>query len=191
MRERVWLLLVLFCVHCWAQAQGLGLGHAPSAATLRDADTAIGADGAELPPGSGSVAAGAALFVRQCAACHGAHGTEGPDPVLVGGQASLAGDQPLQTIGSYWPYATTVFDYIRRAMPFMAPGSLTDDEVYALTAFLLAANGIVPQDTVLDRQRLAALRMPNRDGFMADRRRPAQRSDAAPAPSHTRGEKTP
>jgi cytochrome c len=88
--------------------------------------------------------------------------------VLVGGQGTLATQQPVLTIGSFWPYATTVFDYIRRAMPFNAPGSLNDAQVYALTAFLLAANGVVPQDTVLDKARLAALRMPNRDGFTPD-----------------------
>jgi cytochrome c len=129
--------------------------------------------GAELPPGRGSVAEGAQLYAQQCAACHGATGREGPDPVVVGGQGSLASAQPVQTIGSFWPYATTVFDYIRRAMPFTAPGSLSDDQVYALTAFLLAANGVVPQDAILDRERLAAVRMPNRDGFTPDPRPPA------------------
>lgn len=152
------------------QAAGLGLGHTPDPETLRTADSAVGPRGAELPPGQGSVAEGASLYAQRCAACHGASGREGPDPVLVGGQGSLATAKPLQTIGSFWPYATTVFDYIRRAMPFTAPGSLRDDEVYALTAFLLAANGVVPQDAVLDRVSLAAVRMPNRDGFMADPR---------------------
>ena len=116
------------------------------------------------------MAEGAQLYAQQCAACHGATGREGPDPVLVGGQGSLASDKPVQTIGSFWPYATTVFDYIRRAMPFTAPGSLADEQVYAITAFLLAANGVVPQDTVLDRERLVAVRMPNRDGFTPDPR---------------------
>ncbi|MCC6709558.1 MAG: cytochrome c [Gammaproteobacteria bacterium] len=169
MSRHAWLLAMLL-VACAARAEGYGLGHAVDAARLRAADTAIGPRGVELPPGSGSVAAGAELYGRQCAACHGAHGTEGPDPVLVGGQGTLASAHPVQTIGSYWPYATTLFDYIRRAMPFTAPGSLNDDEVYALTAFLLAANGVVPQDTVLDAARLATLRMPNRDGFIPDSR---------------------
>ena len=93
--------------------------------------------------------------------------------MLVGGQGTLATQQPVLTIGSFWPYATTVFDYIRRAMPFNAPGSLSDQQVYALTAFLLAANGVVPQDTVLDKERLAAVRMPNRDGFIPTQRPPA------------------
>ncbi|MBX9605394.1 MAG: cytochrome c [Gammaproteobacteria bacterium] len=169
MPERALLLTVLL----WASAtgaEGLGLGHAPDAATLAAADTAIGPSGEELPPGRGSVDEGAALFAAQCAACHGATGREGPDPVLVGGQGTLATAKPEQTIGSYWPYATTVFDYIRRAMPFTRPGSLSDDQVYALTAFLLARNGILPQDTVLDRDGLRAVRMPNQDGFFPDPR---------------------
>lgn len=166
-RQSLWLALLLASA---VQADGLGLGHAPDAATLRAADSAIGPRGRELPAGHGSVAEGAQLYARHCAACHGASGREGPDPVLVGGQGSLASAKPLQTIGSFWPYATTLFDYIRRAMPFTAPGSLSDDEVYALCAFLLAANGIVQQDTTLDRHSLAALRMPNRDGFDADTR---------------------
>jgi cytochrome c len=169
MRECAWMMVAMFAMTA-AHAEGLGLGHTPDAETLGAADTAIGPRGVELPPGRGSVAEGAQLYAQQCAACHGATGREGPDPVLVGGQGSLSSDKPVQTIGSFWPYATTVFDYIRRAMPFTAPGSLRDEQVYALTAFLLAANGVVPQDTVLERERLAAVRMPNRDGFTPDPR---------------------
>lgn len=147
-----------------------GLGQVPDVATLHRLDIAVGPRGRELPAGSGSVEAGKALYAARCAACHGASGKEGPDTVLVGGQGSLAGERPVMTIGSYWPYATTLFDYIRRAMPFPAPGSLTDDEVYALTAYLLHANGIVAADTTLDRDRLTAVRMPNHDGFVPDPR---------------------
>jgi len=172
MRESALILVVMFAAAA-AQAEGFGLGHAPDAATLRAADSAIGPRGAELPAGQGSVAEGKQHYAQQCAACHGASGREGPDPVLVGGQGTLATQQPVLTIGSFWPYATTVFDYIRRAMPFNAPGSLSDQQVYALTAFLLAANGVVPQDTVLDKERLAAVRMPNRDGFIPTQRPPA------------------
>lgn len=147
-----------------------GLGHAAAPARVAAQDIAIAPDGAALPPGRGEARTGAAVYAARCAACHGACGREGPDPVLVGGQGTLASDAPLQTIGSYWPYATTVFDYVRRAMPFTAPGSLTADEVYAVTAFLLHANGIIGADSVLDRETLPAIVMPNRDGFVPDPR---------------------
>lgn len=169
MSERALLLAALL----WGSAvsaAGLGLGHAPDAATLAAADTAIGPRGDELPAGRGSVTQGAALFAAQCAACHGATGREGPDPVLVGGQGSLATAKPVQTIGSYWPYATTVFDYIRRAMPTTAPGSLTNDEVYALTAFLLHANGIIDAGAVMDKTTLPKVAMPARKYFVPDTR---------------------
>ena len=153
-----------------SQAAPFGLGDVPSAASVAARDDAIGPRGDELPAGHGDAVAGALVYAQQCAACHGAHGHEGPDPVLVGGQGSLTGEHPLVTVGSYWPYATTVFDYIRRAMPFTAPGSLSTDETYAVTAFVLHANGIIGQHDVMDRERLPRVHMPNRDGFIADPR---------------------
>ena len=147
-----------------------GLGQTPNEDLLKGWDIAIGPHGDELPPGRGTVAAGAALYLRQCAMCHGANGHEGPDPVLVGGHGTLASDTPVRTIGSYWPYATTLYDYIYRAMPFLAPASLGADEVYALCAFLLHANGIIGTDAVMDQRTLPAVQMPNRDGFIADPR---------------------
>ncbi|MGR8918564.1 MAG: c-type cytochrome [Gammaproteobacteria bacterium] len=146
------------------------LGRTATPATIAAVDIAIGPDGAELPPGAGGVAAGAALFAEHCAACHGSGGRGGPDPALVGGQGSLAGSDPVRTVGSYWPQATTLYDYIYRAMPFFAPGSLAPAEVYALTAFLLNANGIVADDAVMDRDSLPRVRMPNRHGFVPDPR---------------------
>ncbi|MEX2481675.1 MAG: cytochrome c [Gammaproteobacteria bacterium] len=147
-----------------------GLGKAAAAATIAAQDIAIGPRGTALPPGRGTVSEGAALYASKCAMCHGEQGHEGPDPALVGGQGSLASDSPLLTIGSYWPYATTVYDYIYRAMPFFQPGSLSPDDVYALTAHLLHTNGIVAADAVIDRTSLPAVSMPNRDGFIADPR---------------------
>ncbi len=123
-----------------------------------------------LLPGSGDARGGAALYAAKCAHCHGASGREGPDPPLVGGMGTLAGSTPLQTVGSYWPYATTVYDYIQRAMPFLAPGSLSDAEVYAVTAFLLHQNGIVADNFSADRRSLPAVEMPNRHGFVPDPR---------------------
>lgn len=125
-------------------------------------------DGTGLPPGSGSVEQGAELYASTCAACHGDQGEKPLDPTLrlVGGQGTLATPKAVQTVGSYWPYATTLFDYIRRTMPFPAPRSLTADQVYAVTAYLLRLNGIVADGTVLDAATLPQVRMPNRDGFV-------------------------
>jgi cytochrome c len=108
------------------------------------------------------------VFAQKCAACHGRTGVEGPMDRLVGGQGTLKTDRPIKTVGSYWPYATTLFDYIRRAMPFTAPQSLTPDEVYSLVAWLLYQNGIVAKNAAMDARTLPAVRMPNRDGFMPD-----------------------
>jgi S-disulfanyl-L-cysteine oxidoreductase SoxD len=128
-------------------------------------------DGPGLPPGSGTPAAGAALYLAKCAACHGPEGEglpvpgRGPYPRLIGGIGTLASEHPVKTVGSFWPYATILFDYIRRAMPFDAPGSLSNDEVYALSAFILDNNGIIPNNAVMDAKTLSAVKMPNRNGF--------------------------
>lgn len=145
-----------------------GLGRTPSAAEIAAYDIDVGADGQGLPAGSGTALQGAAIYAVKCVACHGATGVEGPRDKLVGGKDTLASDKPLKTVGSYWPYATTVYDYIHRAMPFTQPGTLTPDEVYALTAFLLYRNGIVGETDVMDRETLPKVRMPNRDGFIEE-----------------------
>lgn len=130
----------------------------------------VAPDGRGLPAGSGDVATGARVFAAQCAACHGARGEGGLGDPLVGGHGTLASAKPKRTVGSYWPYATTLFDYIRRAMPYNAPESLSADEVYAVSAFLLNQNGIVPANTRLDAASLPRVVMPNRDGFVPDPR---------------------
>ena len=130
----------------------------------------VAPDGRGLPAGSGDVATGAHIFAAKCAACHGAQGQGGLGDQLVGGQGTLTSAKPKRTVGSYWPYATTLFDYIRRAMPYNAPESLSADEVYALSAFLLNQNGIVPANTRLDAASLPRVAMPNRAGFVADPR---------------------
>ena len=130
----------------------------------------VAPDGRGLPAGSGDVATGAHIFAAKCAACHGEQGQGGLGDQLIGGQGTLTSAKPKRTVGSYWPYATTLFDYIRRAMPFTAPESLSADDVYAVCAFLLNQNGIVPPDTRLDARSLPAVKMPNRDGFVADPR---------------------
>jgi S-disulfanyl-L-cysteine oxidoreductase SoxD len=136
----------------------------------------VNPDGVGLPPGRGSVSEGAVTFARKCASCHGADG-EGVPPV-----APIVGREPregfpfgtdpklVKTVGNYWPYATTLFDYVRRAMPQNAPGSLTPNELYAVVAWVLAANEIVPQDAVMDAAALPKVQMPARDRFVADDR---------------------
>jgi cytochrome c len=148
-----------------AQAPQFGQPIAP--ADIMPWDISIGPDGAGLPPGKGTAAQGEAIYVAKCQACHGEKGTGGLNDALVGGTGSLApGKVPVKTVGSYWPYATTLFDYIRRAMPFAESKSLTDDEVYAVSAYILNLNGIVGTNDVLDAQALSKIRMPNRDGFI-------------------------
>ena len=134
---------------------------------------AIPPSGVGLPPGSGDVAKGKEVFAEKCAACHGDNlqGVKGTGGVaLIGGRGTLASAKPVATVESYWPYATTLFDYVRRAMPFNAPGSLTDDEVYAVAAFILAEGHIVPENAVLDAKTLPRVEMPNRAGFYPDPR---------------------
>jgi S-disulfanyl-L-cysteine oxidoreductase SoxD len=119
-----------------------------------------------LPPGSGTPQQGAAIFAQRCAVCHGEKGGGGPNDRLVGGVGTLTGDQPpVKTVGSYWPYATTLFDYIRRAMPLPQPQSLTNPEAYALTAYILNLNGIVGDEEVINAATLPKVRMPNRAAF--------------------------
>lgn len=149
----------------------LGIGTPATPEQIRGWDIAIRADGTNLPPGRGSVAQGEELYVAHCAACHGDFG-EGVDrwPALIGGKGSLATDAPQRTVGSYWPSAPIVFDYTRRAMPYAAPQSLTDDEYYAIVAYILHLNDLLPADAVLDAETLRAIRMPNRDGFILEER---------------------
>lgn len=128
--------------------------------------TVILPDGTGLPPGSGSVEAGRQLYLERCSVCHGEDGRGGPGGELAGGEPDLTRDTPDQTIGSYWPFATTLFDFIRRAMPMDQPWSLTDDEVYALTAYLLRLNGIAGAGERIDAAALARVVMPNRRGFV-------------------------
>ncbi|HTI17183.1 MAG TPA: cytochrome c [Trinickia sp.] len=147
-----------------------GIGQPVNAAALARWNIDVSPDGRGLPKGSGDVATGRQVFETKCAACHGVKGEGGLGDRLVGGLGSLTSAHPVKTVGSYWPYATTLFDYIRRAMPFNAPQSLSANEVYAVSAFLLNANGIVPDGTRLDAKTLPKVKMPNRDGFVVDQR---------------------
>jgi cytochrome c len=141
------------------------LGKPISPADLAPWDISIAPDGANLPPGKGTPKLGQELFVEKCAGCHGLEGQGQPAERLVGGQGTLTTDQPIRTVGSYWPYATTLFDYIRRAMPLNEPQSLTNDQVYSLAAYILAMNKIIGQNTVIDAKSLPKVNMPNRANF--------------------------
>ena len=147
-----------------------GIGTPLAASAIVPWNIDVAPDGRGLPPGSGDVKTGAQIFAQKCAACHGANGEGLLGDPLVGGRGTLQSAAPKRTVGSYWPYATTLFDYIRRAMPYNAPQSLSADEVYALSAWILYRNDIVTEDARLDAHTLAAVRMPNRDGFVPDPR---------------------
>ena len=165
--------------------QRFGFGQPATPEEIAGWDIDIAPDGTGLPPGRGTVQEGERLFAKLGAKCHGAKG-EGTDaaPALVGGIGSLNTDTPVKTVGSYWPYATTLYDYIHRAMPADAPQSLQPDEVYALCAYLLYLNGIVPEDAVLDASSLPQVIMPNHAGFTSPDPRPDvfnTASEAGPA----------
>jgi S-disulfanyl-L-cysteine oxidoreductase SoxD len=156
--------------------QSFGLGHTPALDRLAALDIDVSPDGAGLPPGSGTAEQGATVYATSCAACHGVNGEgRAPYPALVSAPRpafDFASDPKIpKTIGNYWPYATTLFDYVRRAMPLTAPGSLTADQTYAVTAYLLTREQVIPAGTVLDAKSLPQVRMPARDKFVVDDRR--------------------
>ena len=156
---------VVLCLTAFAQ-EGPDLGVEAAPEEVAQWDISIQPDGEGLPPGSGTAADGAPVYTLHCFSCHGAEGGGQLNDVLVGGHGTLKGPAPRKTVGSFWPYATTVFDYIRRAMPYQQPQSLSDDEVYALTAYLLFLNGIIEEDELMDAETLPEVHMPNRDNFI-------------------------
>jgi len=150
----------------WAAASDFG-----RPATLEDIkawDIDVRPDGQGLPTGRGTVVQGRSVYEDNCAACHGTNGRDGIKDRLAGGQGTLTSDNPIKTVGSFWPYATTLFDYIHRAMPYQAPGTLSVDETYAVAAYILSLNGIIPENGSLDNQSLPKVKMPNRNGFVPD-----------------------
>lgn len=158
-----------------------GLGRTATPAEIQGWNIDVEPDGQGLPSGSGTVAEGAKVYAASCASCHGAKGEGGIGPRLVGGIGTLATAHPVKTVGSYWPFATTVFDFIRRAMPFTRPESLSNDQVYAVVADILYLNGIVPKTAVMDRTTLPKVKMPNRNGFIWHDPRPDTHAKACMA----------
>jgi cytochrome c len=150
-----------------AHAEGPNLGRAATPDEIAAWDISVGPDGAGLPPGRGTPKEGEAVYAAKCIACHGEKGAGKPNDALAGGIGTLAGEAPpVKTVGSFWPYATTLFDYVRRAMPYPEPKSLSDAEVYAVAAYILHLNGIIGADDAMDAETLPKVRMPNRDGFV-------------------------
>lgn len=191
MRNRVALLLFasasLVASALLAQTAGKSssavaiVGQPATAAEIQQEDITVLPNGVGLPEGSGTPDQGEAIYRDKCAGCHGDNG-QGKPPTgvtLVGGIGTLATAKPVKTIGSYWPYATSVWDYIHRSMPYAEPGTLSADETYAVTAFLLFKNGIIPRDQAMNKDTLPKVRMPNRDGFIADTRPDVHDTSAA------------
>ncbi len=172
----VLLGIPLTAVWSAAKSDSFHLGRIATQDEIRAWDIDVAPDGEGLPVGRGTVKEGAAVYAEHCAHCHGATGVEGPMPKLIGGQGTLVSERPLKTVGSYWPYATTLFDYIYRAMPFVAPQSLTPNQVYSVTAWILFQNGLLEKDAVLNQETLPKVRMLHRDGFVPDPRPDVNRS---------------
>jgi mono/diheme cytochrome c family protein len=149
-----------------AQSPTYKMGRAPTEAELRAWDNIVGSDGKELPPGSGTAKEGAKLYAAKCASCHGENGERSsPNPRLVGGVGTLNTPTPIRSSGSIVPFATTIWDFINRSMPVDAQGTLSPNDVYAVTAFILFKNGIIKETDVLDKKSLVEVQMPNRNGF--------------------------
>lgn len=161
------LLPLLLSIAQAAEVGHYGYGHVASPSEIAGWNIDVRPDGEGLPAGKGTVDGGANVFMDQCSACHGTFGEGvGRYPKLAGGQGTLKSDRPEPTVGSYWPYATTLFDYINRAMPFQAPHSLTADEVYGVTAYVLNVNNVVDNDFIATAETLAKVKMPNREHFV-------------------------
>ena len=166
-------LAVLFCAVAWPAFAASGadvavphFGQPADPARIKAWSISILPDGTNLPPGKGNVAEGLAIYSQKCVMCHDVNGAGKPADQLTGGIGTIGTKTPVKTVASYWPHATTLFDYIRRAMPVNAPRTLNDHEVYSLVAYILSVDGIVKKDAVLDAKSLPKILMPNRDGFI-------------------------
>jgi cytochrome c len=159
--------------------QKYGLGTPATQEQIAGWDIDVFADGRNLPAGSGTVMAGRDIYTKECLSCHGAQGEGGIGDRLAGGMGTLASAKPVRTVGSFWPYAPTLYDYIRRTMPLTAPQSLSNDETYAVTGYVLFLNGLLKEDAQVDAKTLADLKMPNRNGFVPDPRPDVKGADTS------------
>ena len=163
--------LTAVAIAALGQSQQYKLGRPATPEEIRELDISVAPDGSGLPKGRGTVVQGQGIYETLCANCHGDRGQGMLQyPALTGGQATLKSSDPLRTVGSYWPYATTVWDYIHRKMPYARPGTLTPDQTYAVTAFVLYLNGILDKKAELNETTLPHVKMPNRNGFVCDPR---------------------
>lgn len=168
--EAAVLASVLLAAGPHAPDRRYGIGQPVTEQDLAAWDIDVRPDGKGLPPGRGTVAEGKAVYLAKCSGCHGEDGQGSPMDRLAGGEATLATQKPVKTVGSYWPYATTLFDYLRRTMPFTDPQGLSADDTYAVTAYVLYLNRIVPESASMDAVSLPRVKMPNRNGFVRDAR---------------------
>jgi len=171
MRDAIALTLMMLIAGCTttttaARRETPNLGRVATVHEIAGWDISVEPDGTGLPAGRGTALEGAAVYEQKCQACHGAKGAGQPNDRLVGGQGTLTSNAPVRTVGSYWPYSTTIFDYVRRAMPYIQPQTLSNDEVYALTAYLLQQNGIIGERDEMNARSLPKVKMPNRDNFV-------------------------
>jgi cytochrome c len=176
------MFALAFSTQAAAQSPKYGIGRAPAEAEIQAWDISIAPDGTGLPAGQGSVEEGAKVYQTRCQECHGAEAKGADEGPLVGGHDTLATDKPLKTATGYWPYATILFDYTRRAMPFKDPGTLTGNQVYAVVAYLLSLDGIIEKDAVMNAETLPKVEMPNRNGFIRDPRPGVATTGAATKP---------
>ena len=172
-----------------AQSPKYGIGRPPTAEEIQTWDISVFPDGTGLPEGSGTAAQGKDVYERRCAECHGNNGEGGEQGALVGGVGSLDSAKPVKTVVSYWPYATTLWDYTNRSMPFDTPGVLTNDQMYAVVAYVLFLGEVVGENDVMDAKTLPQVKMPNRDGFVADDRPDAGAAKRASAATKAAAEK--
>lgn len=170
-RLRVLCVLGFLGACVFAQGGRYNIGREATPEEVRGRDISVRPDGLGLPPGHGTPDEGRRVYGAKCSSCHGDRG-EGTAhyPALVGGQDSLTSAKPLLTVGSYWPYATTVWDHIHRTMPYTEPGTLTPNETYSVTAYVLFLNKIIDEHQELNEKTLPKVKMPNRDGFVPDPR---------------------
>ena len=168
MHDRLVIAACALALSCGAALpESPDLGRIATPEEIAAWDISIGPDGAGLPSGQGTPQQGEVVYAAKCVACHGEKGAGKPNDQLVGGRGTLGpGQVPVRTVGSFWPYATTLFDYVRRAMPLNESKSLTSDETYAVVAYILHLNGVIAENDTLDNQTLPRVQMPNRDGFV-------------------------